>query len=343
MLSGSSRLPLPKAKLSGIEALRGLAAVAVVAYHASRHVDKAFGAPGLAALLGPGQAGVDVFFTLSGFIILHVHGKDIGRPARLAHYLGRRFTRLFPLYWLALAATVVMGSAASRSLPEFGRLVFSVFLLPSHQEPLLGVAWTLQFEVLFYAAFALLIVSRALGSAVLAAWFVCIACHVSGVNLAVLPPQITGAYGLEFFVGMLSAHCLASVRIRRPGILASAGLVCLFAALVIVAHLSDTSGVSARLLYSIPAAMLILGLASLNQAGICFAPAWASRIGSASYAIYLFQFVFIGLVWQAIRRSGLDHRMTVTALFLILAVCAVGGGVLASWWIEKPLLKRLRA
>ncbi len=66
-----------------------------------------FPASGLFAF---GHAGVDFFFVLSGFIILHVHAGDIGRPVRLGHYLQRRFTRVYPFYWVVfLLALLAMG------------------------------------------------------------------------------------------------------------------------------------------------------------------------------------------------------------------------------------------
>ncbi len=313
-----------------------------MAYHVSRHINKAFAAPGLVALFEPGQAGVDVFFTLSGFIILHVHRTDIGRPTRLAHYLGRRFTRVLPLYWIALLVAILMGSAASHTWPPPWRLFFSVLLLPSHQEPLLGVAWTLQFEVLFYTAFALLILNRTLGAMVLAAWFLCIACSVSGLTLALLPPQLTGIYGLEFFIGMATAQLLHNGRAKNPGLVAGAGLGLFVIGLLLATRVTGEFGAAARLIYAVPTSLIIFGLASMDQAGVDFVPEWARRIGGASYSIYLFQFVFIGIVWQAIKRGGLDHAVPSPALFLILAVSAVAGGVLTSRWIETPMLNLLR-
>ena len=88
-------------KFALIEALRGLAATAVVFYHTARHTDKAYGTPLLRQIFQFGHAGVDLFFVLSGFIILFVHFRDIGQPGRLSYYANRRFTRVMPTYWVA--------------------------------------------------------------------------------------------------------------------------------------------------------------------------------------------------------------------------------------------------
>ena len=55
-----------------------------------------------------GHAGVDLFFVISGFIILFVHYDDIGRPERVGRYLGRRLSRIMPAYWVALTFTIVL-------------------------------------------------------------------------------------------------------------------------------------------------------------------------------------------------------------------------------------------
>jgi len=55
-----------------------------------------------------GHAGVDFFFVLSGFIIFFVHGKDIGKPSRLPHYVWRRFIRIYPVYWAVTLISIVL-------------------------------------------------------------------------------------------------------------------------------------------------------------------------------------------------------------------------------------------
>ena len=66
---------------------------------------------------------------------------------------------------------------------------------------------------------------------------------------------------------------------------------------------------------------------------------WLRTIGGASYSIYLFQFVFIGALWQALCASGLDRRAPTPLLFFGLATCAIAGGVLVSRVVERPLLR----
>ena len=334
------------ARLSGIEALRGAAATAVVLYHAARHVHKAFGAqggaPGLATAFQAGHAGVDLFFVLSGFIILFVHRADIGRPDRLMHYLGRRFTRVMPLYWVGLALTVVLATAAGHTL-ALSRVAVSAALLPTLDEPVLGVAWTLQFEVVFYAVFAVLILHRAAGLVLLAAWLAWIAAASCGLGVNGVPSALCGTYGLEFFMGMSAAEALHRGLVPVPRLMAGVGLLLLAGAGVMESTgFLDGYAALARFAYGLPAALLVLSVAEMDRAGGLSVPGWLRRLGGASYSIYLFQFVFIGVLWQAWLAVGMDRHAPVLACFLALSVAAVAGGLVMARLVEQPLLRLLR-
>jgi len=80
-----------------------------------------------------GHAGVDLFFVISGFIILFVHYDDIGRPERLGRYVGRRLSRILPTYWVALVLIVVLSLGGGHNFPHLIDLAWSASLLPSYK------------------------------------------------------------------------------------------------------------------------------------------------------------------------------------------------------------------
>ncbi len=331
------------ARLTSIEAARGLAATAVVLYHVARHLDKAYGLPGLMSLFQFGHAGVDLFFVISGFIILFVHFEDIGRPGHLSHYLSRRFTRILPIYWVALGVTVALSVTGGHHLPSLPAFAWSAFLLPSHAEPLLGVAWTLQYEVVFYAAFCVLIVDRRAGLLLLLAWLAGIVLGQMGVGGFGAPPSLAGLYNLEFFLGMLAALYLRHRGLPTPRLVLAAGVV-LFAA---AAWAEDTGRLNGyadlgRLAYGVPAALIVLGAAAASRAGLIVVPAPLRVLGAASYSIYLFQFMFIGAAWKFWLGAGLDRDMPPLAAFPLLVLCGLGGGLLMSRTVEYPLMRLIR-
>ncbi len=292
-----------------------------------------------------GHSGVDLFFVISGFIIMYVHYNDIGNPARLGHYLRRRFTRVMPTYWVALALTVAMGIGGSGGFPSFADLAWSASLVPSNHELLLGIAWTLRYEITFYAVFCALILHRGAGIAVLTLWLAGILLAATGaVDVGWLPGSLYGVFNLQFFFGMAVAYAMRNAAIPAPRFILVTGIA-LFAVVALAENIKLIDGYAdpARIAYGLPAAVIVLGAAaSGRQFGTKSVPL-LRMLGAASYSIYLFQFIFIGLIWHAWLAAGLDRVMPHTASFPLLAVGGVVGGILASQWIEHPLIRLARS
>ena len=102
---------------------------------------------GRATILG--QAGVDVFFVISGFIMWMVTAEPVG-PAQ---FLWHRVVRIVPLYWIA---TLIMAAHRSSSVSD---TVNSLLFWPYRDAndelwPVLVQGWTLNFEMFFYLLFA---------------------------------------------------------------------------------------------------------------------------------------------------------------------------------------------
>src|SRR5438132_858935 len=73
-------------RLRSLDAIRGLAAVLVVLYHARFICLQTFRYDVLHGAMALGYASVDVFFVLSGFVIFLLHSRDLGRPDRLRSF-----------------------------------------------------------------------------------------------------------------------------------------------------------------------------------------------------------------------------------------------------------------
>ncbi len=91
--------------LDSIQALRGIAASLVVLYHTAV-VERAYGHSSFQPL-SPfhffGAEGVDLFFVISGFIIVWTSFDSFEKPSAIPKYLARRVARIFPLYWIFFA------------------------------------------------------------------------------------------------------------------------------------------------------------------------------------------------------------------------------------------------
>ena len=322
-------------KLYGIQYLRGAAAMGVVLYHAT---DRAGGTHFVI-----GAAGVDIFFVISGFIMWVISAE---RPMTPAGFMKERFLRIAPTYWIATGVMVAGGL-----LGLFPHLVLTVrhvlaslFFLPArspsngHVWPVLVQGWTLNYEMFFYAVFAVALAFP--GRARLpfmAAVFGTLAVlrQVAGDDAFVLH-----FYGrpiiLEFLAGALIGKLwLAEHRLRGAAALACLGIaLCGFAA-VDLGWLPYETGVLAPC-----ACMTVAGIVSIEAAGrLRFVRALA-YLGDGSYSIYLWHTLVISVV---LRASGLLGLPASAELPLCLAGGTLGG-LIAYEVLERPataVLKRL--
>lgn len=135
-----------------LDALRGIAALAVVAFHYTTQYGQQYGhATPLAFGFPVGNYGVNLFFLISGFVIF----MTLERTRNAMDFLVSRFSRLYPAYWTALVVTAIvvytLGMPAQR-LPLYD-LLLNVTMVQQFLgfEHLDGSYWTLQVELFFYA------------------------------------------------------------------------------------------------------------------------------------------------------------------------------------------------
>jgi len=336
-----------KVRLEGVEAGRGVAALLVVLYHAALHVEG--DVPGSAVLWGLphfGHAGVDFFFVLSGFIISFVHRTDIGRPARLAHYLERRFTRVFPFYWLVLCFSLLDTWLLHRTqFPGVREILSNLFLLPQTEDKIVGGAWTLVYEIMFYFVFAIAICNRRIGAAVLCVWAALVVAgfFLTPVTKSAPLAVATSAFCLEFFLGIGASAVLS--RYTVPG---SAILLAIGVAGFVLAGVCEISGrlygfgAMARLAYGICSFLVILALVERERSGRLRVPRFVAVLGRASYSIYLVHLIAIGITFKFL---SVAIRLTPAWSFLVWALlCTTGliAGIAASIWLEQPIIRFAR-
>lgn len=173
-MSGSNYSVIPRGEFGFITLLRGPAALLVVyshfvgqyldwrhqTYWLKRWITTVIERP---LMLSDhfGQLGVMIFFLISGFIITHVARSE--NPLRFAI---RRVFRIYPAYWAIVIAIIVLGAILGSFNPlgvgsfHLGllydwRTVLKTVTITNYlfdpQNVVLGVGWTLQIEVMFYA------------------------------------------------------------------------------------------------------------------------------------------------------------------------------------------------
>ncbi|RAK57135.1 acyltransferase family protein [Phenylobacterium deserti] len=336
--------------IRNIQALRAIAAMLVVVAHFQPLLMQAH--PAL-QWVGLGRAGVDLFFVISGFIMVYTTERDPVGPKTFAL---RRIQRIVPLYWavtlalfaLALAAPSLLG--ASRPDPVW--LVKSLLFIPFDKgdgtaNPLVPVGWTLNYEMFFYAVFALALFLRSGRGRYLAVVGVIGALGLVGLvaEFSQLHLQFyTRPILLEFAAGVLIA--LAYDRLPRVGRgPAAAGVLAFAIAMLVVLAASGLAAADERLRVALAmagAVGLVLAAIVLERGGAAAHARPVLELGHASYAIYLTHMFVSQAVILALRFGGLGGPTVglLAALSGIVACALVGLAV--HHLFERPVDRTIR-
>lgn len=345
---------MPAARYSSIQIARAIAALAVLVTH-SQSLPEFLGARLYThGLWSFGQAGVDIFFVISGFIISAV----LQKPQSVAQFAARRSFRILPFYWLFTLASALILTFGFLTPPSVIEIVASYAVIPRDAQPVLGVGWSLEHELIFYAIAALLIWRGRAGSlfgvmAVLSA--ISIAVHL--VMPSLVDGGITGhllsLYHLQFFAGVALFKWQDKVTQRPWAPMLVCGLLLLPVAAAML-HLLYASAVPQQplgwigllrvALWGSGGVLIIGGLLALeSQRSDVMQSAVAKAmilIGGASYALYLSHPVVIdllGLVLWDYWPSG-----QAPALASVVAIAAALGLSLVFYrWVEEPLIIKL--
>lgn len=347
-------------KLESIQAGRGIAALVVALFHSILVIKQIYPDSQLLRIGQFGSAGVDFFFVLSGFLMMLVHRQDIGRPSRILSYFSKRLTRIYPIYW-ALCILFIPACLAFPFVAEsgnklsFGALFNSFFLVPHHGTRLIGVTWSLEYEVFFYLVFSTLLLSRRLGLLVFSTWIgTIVSISIFGghqLDLHGIPnvsPWFLGflsnVYCLEFIFGILAGyfyHKKSGLTTQKWLILCS--LLVLLAVIVVdVTFRLNRQHLQLRaLLYGSASTFIILSCAFTETSFSLRIPSVLKLVGAASYSIYLTHFPIIALLKALAKKAPFLHAAPSLLLFLTIPVIACIPGLFVYLLVEKPLLRRL--
>lgn len=348
-----------------LQILRGWAAMLVVLVHVSYITSSRFHVPFAGDGFAMGNAGVDFFFVLSGFLICYLHRADIGNRARTGSYVRKRLIRIYPLYWVVTLLIVPVYFL----VPGFGlgdearpRVILeSLLLLPVARAPILVVGWTLRFELLFYLAFALLIALPRRLATPLAG--LAVAIGLAGITLSydtpretthplvahLLAPQVA-----EFLLGCAAAHVV--VRMRDADVpralyatLLAAGLLGFGATALLPLDWMDLRTGRHALLYGVLSFVIVVAAALVDARGGLGDRIASSRshralvyLGGASYALYLTHGPVISPAFKLVAALGVTRPSSIIALTVAILLLTVAVACACYEWLERPALAALR-
>lgn len=341
----------PPGAIVNVQALRAVAALLVVLYHLRAWIS----APGLDWQAG--QAGVDIFFVISGFII----GFITVREREVSTFLRRRILRVVPLYWgltiavfvAALVTPIVLNGHSPAPYELVKSLLFIPYVAPDGaKSPLVFLGWTLNFEMFFYVAFAvamilsyrhrIAIVSVALGGIVAGG---ALAGRPDAARSPVLATYLDPIM-LEFVAGMgLSAiwphvpRWIAEASLRRA--IDGVAIVGGSAAVVAIGfsgHAIDE--ITRVVLWGVPAVAIVAAALWAEARGVAVSGRTVLLLGAASYALYLTHPFVIKAVAIA---AAHGPPIPPAALGLATLLATVAVAVAVHLIVEKPMARWLRA
>jgi exopolysaccharide production protein ExoZ len=345
----------------GIQACRAFAALLVVCFHSAGNLakDKYFGeiaAPMERFFWFGGDAGVAFFFVLSGFIIHHVHARDFDRPDTLFKYLKKRAIRIYPTYWIMFA--LVFGAASTlpsmRDGVQLGFLTVlkSLILMPQDSKvvggtgaPVIVVAWSLQYEIMFYIVFSIGLIKR---------WAFYFVAAALSFNMVIHPCMDACEFPRGFFsnhlialFGMGVLASLASGKTAMQGrlfgwlVLASV-LVFATTAVMATSNRSVYQKTWFDLAFGLASALLVYGLSKSNSNvdPLPLTKGMAS-LGDSSYALYLMHYPIVSLLSKiAVLALPISMWGAGSAMVFMVLTCT-----LMAWafnrYVERPMLSQL--
>jgi exopolysaccharide production protein ExoZ len=338
-------------ELYGIQMLRALAALAVVTHHALEESNGAAGRFSPDWLTTSSASGVDIFFVISGFIMLHVTFRPKRLPMNAGTFLFRRATRIYPFYWfccfLVLLLAFLGGLYKSRNWGT-DDAIRSLFLVPS-STTLIGVSWTLVYEIYFYLVFAATLPLRSMKISVLAtsAAIICFALAGHTLMQGALRSFLLNPIPLEFCMGLFLAWAFAINQEqgkRWPAGLAAScvGLLLLMIAPLFIAH-STTNGLpgfSRVAAWGLPALLVVSGFLPVMQPQSAFTQ-FAVLMGNASYALYLTHSFVMPAYASILKKTPVGSYNQIFIVPVIVGLCIVVG-LAAHLAVERPLIDKIR-
>jgi peptidoglycan/LPS O-acetylase OafA/YrhL len=349
----------PPARPHVLDSARGIAVLAVVAWHVYRLTVARGLEPHAVPVwfwpLGILRLGVDVFFVLSGLLVVRswesIRDRASGTARAAVEFLRRRAQRILPLYWLSL---VILVPLVATSLLDDPRRLFAFatlnqyvkFWLPARVNP---VMWSLTTEWHFY----LLVPAVAWLLARVGRWPVYCGCLALTLLWWLHPPFLLPSsfvFGrLDQFVagaivGSLGfgavTHPVVSF-VRRPGVVPAA----LAGMLVLGSYHGASLGLSNHLLPdallhplfgALTALVLLRALVDPPRVGTRDAVlAW---FGTISFGLYLWHYPILdyGLRWT--RASVPFPEWFAIALAVpVLVACSIGAAQVSYVLVERPV------
>lgn len=346
--SENSEVMSPQPTIYNIQILRGVAAMMVVIQHCIGQMESR-GGRRLGFEFEVGQAGVDLFFVISGFIMVFVIHRRNQTPVQ---FWRNRICRIVPLYWFytLIMTGIVLAVPSLLKTAEFNlpHILQSLFFIPAYHPkienavwPLLVQGWTLNYEMFFYLIFGAILTVKTAALRMSCLTVILVGLVILGLVLGQMGPlwqTYTSPLLLEFLAGAL----IGATYVRGRLITRRGAWGCLALGLLFFAFDAWAAGwTDVRILrWGLPSVLVVIAALGLetHQPGNRI----LRMLGDASYSTYLshtFTIGVIGVVWTRFGNGSL--ALDTTMLLFSIAASAVIG-IISYQIVERPMAAWIR-
>ncbi|OFY67456.1 MAG: hypothetical protein A3H98_03290 [Bacteroidetes bacterium RIFCSPLOWO2_02_FULL_36_8] len=294
-----------------------------------------------------GFSGVNLFFVISGFIITFITPEERGLKA-VVQYLKKRFIRIFPVYWIVLLSLVVLGVFFPPKNVNMNvlNILQNFLLVHDYKNSILGVSWTLEFEILFYFIFCFTILNSKFRIEILLFLWI-----LFPIFRLILPgaPFVNSILShrscQEFIMGCIIAIVFKKYTFKIPFVFPLVLLFYFIAspflfryAITLPGSLKSFQGL---LEYSIPATLVVFSFVFYEKSNNPKIQNFLLLLGDASYSIYLIHLPIIIVLKKVLFKMTIN-QVLMEGLFILFFILIVISGILFHKNIELKLINWFR-
>lgn len=348
-----------RGKLEFVQALRGLAALAVVLSHARYALSNTPSWDFAQRYFLWGAGGVDMFFIISGFIMVYTTRRFDGSAGYVRNFGIKRFAKIWPAYVLISIVFIFVSHDRSLFIAHLPAYIWRSFVfwpidatMPMYfgsDRIALPVGWTLNFEAYFYLAFGISMLFKRFRWVALSSWMLFTLILIPAIfGVLTLDPMvpmgirsayiamITSPLIWDFVIGMLAAALYLSP-LTFPS--ARSAWIAFIAAVTVciwgyAGNFAATDGLIGWGGYS---ALLFVALAMLSKVVELRVPRVLVALGDMSFTLYLVHETAFNLCFRILRADG-HEDLTHTWSY---AVLCIGSGIVLAAGVSNLLEVRL--
>lgn len=308
--------------INNIQGLRAFAVIIVVIFHMTGAALSYGFSDSILSTLGTwGASGVDIFFVISGFIMVYICHKKQRTPKE---FIINRLTRIAPLYWILTIAfglmLALLPSAFRDTTFDINHILSSLIFMSQllgFGHPTISPGWTLEYEFAFYTLFAFFLFLPMPKNLIITSIALLIIAIFTSINSVII----------EFSYGLLAGWLFINGKLKKH-----AKVLFLIGSIALIASIAYQEKIHRVFSWGTPSLLIVLGCAHLNQ----IKNNTIILLGNASYSIYLTHILVMPIYLKIITRLDINNTPADIIIIAGTLLC-MASGILTHMLLEKPM------